>query len=100
MKKMIAVALALLCVLSLFACKKNPDDDNAPLGEITETPAENGPFWSFADDGVLTELNSTFDAKKAETQGFASVPAATGKTYYVSSVNGSTSAGGTSPETA
>ena len=99
MKKMIAALLALSCVLSLFSCKKNSDAE-APMGEITETPATDGLFWNFADDTVLSDLNSTFDAKKAETEAFASVPAATGKTYYVSSVNGSTSANGTSPQTA
>ena len=99
MKKIISVTLALVCVLSLFACKKTPEE-NLPLGEISETATSAAPFWNYADDAVLTELNSAFDAKKAEVQGFASVPAATGKTYYVSSVNGSTSANGTSPETA
>lgn len=98
MKKLIALMLTLVCVLSLFSCKK--DTQQTPMGEITETTAADAPFWNYADDAVLNELNSTFDAKKAETQKFASVPTATGTTYYVSSVNGSTSANGTSPETA
>ena len=98
MKKLIVVLLVLVCALSLFSCKRGADQ--APMGEIAETTAADAPFWNYADDAVLNELNATFDAKKAETQKFASVPAATGKTYYVSSVNGSTSANGTSPETA
>lgn len=98
MKKLIAVLLVLVCALSLFSCKRGADQ--APMGEITETSNADTPFWNYADDAVLNELNATFDAKKAETQKFASVPTATGTTYYVSSVNGSISGNGTSPETA
>jgi len=98
MRKLIAVLLCSVCILSLFSCKR--DDAQTPMGEIAETPAEDTFFWNYADDNVLAELNSAFDAKKAETQAFASVPAATGKTYYVSSINGDNSASGTSPQTA
>ena len=63
MKKLIVVLLVLVCALSLFSCKRGTDQ--APMGEIAETTAADAPFWNYADDAVLNELNATFDAKKA-----------------------------------
>ena len=107
MKKLIALTLALACMLPLVSCKKKTDgangeetNDGTMLGEITESSAANAPFWNYADEETLASLNAVFDEKKAEAEGFASVPSVAGTTYYVSSVNGNNSAAGTSPETA
>ena len=105
MKKLIAVILAMICVLQLTSCPRKMEvaeetDEIALKGEITDLSATAAPFWQYADKDTLDGLDKIFNEKKAETDGFADVPSATGMTYYVSSINGDNSAAGTSPETA
>ena len=104
MKRIIALILMLACVFALSACifnRQNNNEEGEPiLGEITETPAEKGIFWEHADSSVMNSLNAEFDAKKALTDGFYNIPAVSGTTYYISSVNGSDSANGKSATSA
>jgi len=104
MKKFLALILALTCLLSLFACTTGQgNSEDAPkekMGEISKTDAQKSVFWQYADEGVMSELNAVFDAKKAQTEGFYKLPEITGTTYYISSKNGNDSANGKSPSTA
>ena len=92
----------LACIFALSACMFNKQNENenenveSIPGEISEAPAENGIFWEYADDSVLNSLDAEFDAKKALSDGFYNIPAVSGTTYYISSVNGNDSANGKS----
>lgn len=101
MKKFITVILALSCILTLGSCKAQKQDDSQMLGSISKTDNSGSSFkWDYADQSVMSEFDSEFADRKAKTEEFYSIPAISGITYYISSVNGNDNSAGMSPSSA
>ena len=104
MKRTFALLLALLLLLgALAACKPTGSDGELKKGTIEKTdPAGNTDVsgWQPLTTAARAELDAIYEQKVAGTKAFATVPAATGTTYYISSIHGNDNNDGKSPATA
>ncbi len=108
MKQFWAILLAIIMLLP--ACKKtipgDPSDlppDNPPdevLPSVDDLLDEEGDAYSTLTADTRAKLDSIYQQKVEGTQAFAEVPAATGTTWYVSSIHGNDSYSGKSPDRA
>ncbi len=103
MKKALAILLAILLLAgALAACNPNGSNGELKKGTIEKSGGEDtsDSAWKPMTTAVRAELDATYQQKLAATQAFATVPAATGTTYYISSINGNDSNNGKTPATA
>ena len=103
MKRILAILLAVLLFAGvLAACGPTGSDGELKKGKIEKKEAEvvDDSAWKSLTTSARTELNNLYQQKLAATQAFAAVPAATGTTYYISSIHGNDSNNGKSAATA
>ncbi|MBE6529003.1 MAG: hypothetical protein E7680_00145 [Ruminococcaceae bacterium] len=104
MKKILALLLAVLLFAGvLSACNGNAGSDGGlKKGTIEKNGGDEDDesAWRAMTPTARAELDEIYQQKLAATKAFAVVPAASGKTYYISSINGNDANNGTSPETA
>ena len=100
MKKVFTILLAILLLAGCFvAC----GDKNGELkkGTIVKTEENvDSSTWRSLTTSARDALDETYQQKLAATQTLAEVPAVSGTTYYISSINGNDGNSGKSPEQA